>query len=211
MSLTNVFRSNHWVFPLLGCAGFPFWWLEVVTRHFFATDSTLYCLSDDCFIRRAGTSSSFWSYWTVELTLDVFRWTCVLQKTQIYRMLSSYVLGAKCIISGFAVAIWTNWLWNYSHLGYLIPWDCRKQRWWIVIDCCWIDCGIFSHILWWGKIVESVFVFYLFYCRWFEFSEACVPSRFFLTKKKPWIWEKNGVDTQVIPRSLDHLDWKTLS
>ena len=75
----------------------------------FATESALYHLSGECLIRRTGTGSSSSSYCTVDIGLDVLRWNCVLRKTQIYRMLASYLQRAIRLISGFAVAMWTEW------------------------------------------------------------------------------------------------------
>ena len=46
----------------------------------FATESALYHPLHDRLIRKTGTSSSFWSYCTVETSLNVFLWTCVLRK-----------------------------------------------------------------------------------------------------------------------------------
>ena len=110
---TLCFRSQDWVFQLLGCAGFLFSGLEVVTQH-------LSQLSHHCITYRMSAWSeeleqaTFSSYGTVEITSDVFRLTCVLRKTQLYRMLSSYVLRAIRLFSGFAVAIKTNWYWIWS-------------------------------------------------------------------------------------------------
>ena len=39
----------------------------------FATESALYHLTDECLIRRTGRGSSFSSYCTVEIGLDIFR------------------------------------------------------------------------------------------------------------------------------------------
>ena len=136
LSALRIFASRLWRFPVLMTGScYP---------SYFATESALYRLSDECSIRGAGTSNSFWSYCTVEITLDVFHWTCVLRETQIYRMLSSYVLRAIRLVSGFAVAIWTNWMWNYSQSKLSGSINCIKQRCWIVIDCYWIDCGYFT-------------------------------------------------------------------